>query len=677
MLRGVLWDVSATGAKILFENEDYRPARPVLAETLRTGRLLQLTIDGAPAPIGAFLVWYGVAPGHGFAIGVEIAAADALDVPIMGDGPRGLRLVGVHHRESRQARLALSLRDLFLSISEAEFSLDSALALLCEKVRALTGAEGVTFWALEGTQSVLRAQAGRSRIDTGEELPEAPHIPPFAVLKEAARRHHQLFANEAEHSPFAAHPGVERFGLRSIMIIPVYGREVDFGMLIFGHSGDPYAFGAQEQTEAEIFANQAALFFEKAQLLEKFRHAAGFLAAMNRIALAFHSELDVDRVLDVICRESRELFRVDLTTLFLRENGGYVQRAAAGMALTTERIGSGEAAVPEGMLVERGEAFFLNEFDTSEIARTDIVKRFMGSRSVRSIMVIPIRDRDQILGTLSFADRQNPRRFGSEDLEMGKLLGEQAARALVNARLYERVAQSKRILRQQDRFRILGELAGVVSHEIKNALVPLRTLVELLPQRFDDGDFREWFARTVAQEVDRMHSLVLQLSRFRASGQPNAEPTNPSELVTSVVELVRPEARSREITIEVEAPPLPPVSLVANEIRQVLLNLLLNALQAVEERGTIRVSVDRDAGGTTRFRVADDGPGIAADRLERIFDALYTTKSSGSGLGLAIAKDLVQGRGGTIQVESEPGQGAIFTVSFPSAGATVSAPTVH
>ncbi|MGH7820731.1 MAG: GAF domain-containing protein [Candidatus Binatia bacterium] len=679
-LRGLLWDVTPGGAKVLFEHEDYRSARASLAEALRSGRLLQVAIGGeGRRPLGAFLVWYGVAARGGFAVGLEIAPADALRLPEPAGPAPHLQLVGVHHRESRQARLALSLRDLFLAIGVGDFSLDSALHLLCEKVCALVGAEGVTFWALDRGEPTLRAQAGRWTLELGSRLPQGGEvvIPPFAVLKEAVRKRQQLFANDATTSVFAMHPGVQALGLRSIMIVPVFGREVDFGMLVFGHSRDSFAFGAQEQTEAEIFANQAALFFEKAQLLEDYRSSASFLAAMNRIALAFHERLDVDRVLDVICRETRELFRVDLATVFLRENGGYAQRAAAGMKVTAQRIDGWELPAAETSRVELGEAFYVNDFEAHPLAPLEIVRRYMGSRPAKSVMVIPIRVGRELLGTLTLADRSNPNRFTAHDLDMAKLLGQQAAQALLNARLYERVAQSRRIIQQQDRFRILGELAGVVSHEIKNALVPLRTLVDLLPQRYDDADFREWYARTIAQEVERMHSLVTQLSRFRSAGRGTPEPTDPAALVKSVVDLVNPEARSRQITLQVEAESLPPVSIVANELRQVLLNLILNAIQAVEEKGTVKVGVCRPPnGGGTMFWVSDDGPGIEADKLDRIFDPLFTTKENGSGLGLAIARDLVQGNSGTIAVESESGKGATFTVTLPGEAAQPARPSV-
>jgi signal transduction histidine kinase len=399
---------------------------------------------------------------------------------------------------------------------------------------------------------------------------------------------------------------------------------------------------------------------------------------MNRIALAFHRRLDTGRVLEVICKETRELFHVDIATIFLREDGGYVQHAACGMEVGRSRIERSEAALPESELVDQGEAFFINDFEDHPISRMEIVRRYMGRRPARSMMVIPILDNDRVLGTLTLADRRDPKRFTARDIDKGKLLGQQAAQAIVNARLYERVDQSKRIIRQQDRFRILGELAGVVAHEIKNALVPLRTLVDLLPRRYDDADFREWYAKTVCQEVERMHGLVLQLSRFRGAENRVVESNDSVALLSSVVELIRPEAMGRQIEIDLEAESnLPNIDVVANEIRQVLLNLILNAVQAVDEKGTVRVGVRRgDDGSGILFWVSDTGPGIAPENVEKIFDPLYTSKKDGSGLGLAVARDLVQAHGGTIRVESQPGKGATFVVLFPGVAGRAESPIV-
>jgi signal transduction histidine kinase len=283
-------------------------------------------------------------------------------------------------------------------------------------------------------------------------------------------------------------------------------------------------------------------------------------------------------------------------------------------------------------------------------------------------MVVPIREDKKVLGVLALGDRNDPARFTNRDLEKGKLLGEQAAQAIINAHLYERLDQSKRIIRQQDRFHILGELAGVVSHEIRNALVPLRAVVDLLPQRYADADFRNWYVETVREEMERMHELVNELSRFRNGERRAAESIDPEGLLRSVVDLLEPEAKSRQILLECEVPPaLTSILVVGNEIRQVLMNLILNAIQAVEEKGLVRVGVRAvsPAGGTL-FWVSDTGPGIPPEDLEKIFDPLYTTKENGSGLGLAVVRDLVESHGGTISVDSVQGKGTTFTVSLPA-----------
>jgi signal transduction histidine kinase len=490
-LSGILSDVSSSGAKLFFAEEQYTAVRELLAEATSSGTPVRLRLHGGVSS-AARIVWYGIALGGGFAVGVEFDPYRLSRLPRSGGPPAPLLLWGVRHRPEREAELANALGDMFRALSSREFSLDSALALLCEKAHALAGAETVQFWALENAALVLRAQVGALEMELGSQFPEQERfIPSFPLLKKILQRRQQLFANRALESPFGENSGVLRFGLQSLMFIPVFGHQMDFGVLLFAHLKNPYAFGSRAQAEAEIFANQAAHFLE--------------------------------------------------------------------------------------------------------------------------------------------------------------------------------VAHSQRVIRQQDRFRILGELAGVVAHEIKNALVPLRTLSDLLPERYDDADFREWYARTVRQEVERMHELVAQLSRFQSGERRPAELVEPAAILRNVVEMLRPEAASREITLEFQAEVGPPVSVVANELRQVLVNLVLNAIQAVDRGGVVRTGVRRgeDGRGTCCW-VSDTGPGISSDKLERIFDPLFTTKENGSGLGLAVARDLVKSNGGSIRVESAPGA-TTFTILLPEA----------
>ena len=679
-LNGIAWNLSPTGAELVLESD-----RVNLADLLYAGTLLQLCVNDIDQPVS--LVWFGKGrtneTDHGderLTLGVEFRSPSLLRDFMSDRNPDALWLSNVRHRSIGELRVATALRDLFLAVGSGEFSLNSALDLLCQKLRDLTGAEVVDFWALEEGRAILRAQAGRAQVRLGWILPpdRGSLAERFPVFKTRIQNGEQLFSNDLVHSRLSRHPWVQRHGIQSAMIIPVFGRKVDLGILAFGHTQNPFAFGSRQQAEAEIFASQAALFFEKAAMLRDMQDSASFLAAMNRIALVFHQRLAVRQVLEVVCGASRELFEVDIATVFLRDDAGFVQEAACGMRSRDHRIQKLEVHLRELDLVNQGEAFFINDFTTHPFFQLDIVRRHFSRRPAQSIMVIPIRENDKLLGVLALGDLNNSERFTVRDVDKGKLLAEQAAQAIVNARLYERVDQSKRIIRQQDRFRILGELAGVVAHEIKNALVPLRTLVDLLPERYNDADFREWYGKTVRQEVERMHGLVMQLARFRSPESRTVEAADPAALLRGVVELLQPEALGRQIQLQLETEPdLPVIPVVANEIRQVLLNLILNAIQAIEEKGIVRVGVQRvSAGKGALFWVSDTGPGIAPDKVEKIFDPLYTTKANGSGLGLAVARDLVEGHGGTIRVESIPGQGAAFFVLLPEEAPTVDGPMV-
>lgn len=664
LLSGVLWDESHSGGRVYFEREDDQSVRQALSAALLGHSSLRLDLEGRGSST-VRLVWYGMTSQGGVVVGVEFTVPREPRGSIQAAELPPMTVYAVRHRPRREAELAILLGDFFRQLSGEDLSLDSALEILCQKALSLAGAEGVLFFVIDHGEFVARAQAGRWRLDPGSTLPRGGKmdIPDFASLKKALQRGFQLFANHASRSVFAEHPGVRSLGLQSVMIIPVFGREVDFGVLIFGHSSNPNAFGAQEQAEAEIFANQAALFLEKAQLVKSLQEWSKFLEAMNRISLALHQRLHLDQVLHVICAESLALFHVDIARVFLAENGEFELKAAAGEPDMRIRISYSDLVDAR---LDPPVDCFVNHFQSFPPEARDFMKGCVPHGDVQSFMVIGLFDQGEIIGALGLGDLKNPERFGPQELQKGKLVAEQATRAIVNSRLYERVAQSQRMIRQQDRFRILGELAGVISHEIKNALVPLRTLVDLLPHRYDDASFRDWYAKTVRQEVDRMHALVTQLSRFRSAENRMIEPTDPVALLKGVVELMKPEAIARQITLEFHGDSLPLMPMVQNEMRQVLLNLILNAIQAVEEKGTVRVGVrHEESDDEIHFWISDSGPGISPGDLERIFDPLFTTKKNGSGLGLAVARDLVQGHGGSIRAESKPGEGTTFTVVLP------------
>jgi two-component system NtrC family sensor kinase len=261
-------------------------------------------------------------------------------------------------------------------------------------------------------------------------------------------------------------------------------------------------------------------------------------------------------------------------------------------------------------------------------------------------------------------------------------LGNNLGRVLVVRDLRE-VADLRRRLVTSARLAAVGELAAGIAHEINNPLAFVRSnlsqletswkhLREVLPvpdasdeTRFAMDDVEELVADSV-EGVDRAAEIIRGVKSFSHAGTGARERTDLNALLEDVLRVAAPQLRQR-IQIERDYATLPPIECTRQSLRQVFLNLVLNASQAIESGGTILVRSRAVDGGVT-VDVADDGCGIVPEIIDRIFDPFFTTKGvgEGTGLGLGIAYQIVQQHNGTIQVESSPGLGACFSVTLPS-----------
>jgi len=260
-----------------------------------------------------------------------------------------------------------------------------------------------------------------------------------------------------------------------------------------------------------------------------------------------------------------------------------------------------------------------------------------------------------------------------------------------NARLREALAQSVALMERANELASLGRLTAAFAHEISNPLVALRVFAQLLPARWDDPEFRQDFSHVVVTELERVEALVrefLAVAHDSAREREGAASTSAAaamlaarmttggtavsrvslaEIVDSVLPLARVQARDRDVEIVFEHVDDAWVDAESLRLRQVVMNLLLNAIDATSARGTIAVRCERcESTGTVALTVRDSGRGIAADDLPRIFEPFFTTREHGTGLGLAITRQIVDGCGGSIRAESAAGAGATFVVELPA-----------
>jgi two-component system NtrC family sensor kinase len=215
----------------------------------------------------------------------------------------------------------------------------------------------------------------------------------------------------------------------------------------------------------------------------------------------------------------------------------------------------------------------------------------------------------------------------------------------------------------------LGTLAAGIAHEVRNPLVSIQTFFQLAPQRLHDQEFFTTFLSMTANEVKRISDLITELLSFARSSTPALGTVNLNELVDRVATLLEPEARKHKLTLtRALSANVPLVNADADQIKQVLINLILNAIQATKPGGRISAttrSVDHQNGAFCQLEIRDTGIGISPDQLEHIFDPFFTTKDKGTGLGLAIAHQIVTEHGGTITIDSREGRGTSFCVNLP------------
>ena len=242
---------------------------------------------------------------------------------------------------------------------------------------------------------------------------------------------------------------------------------------------------------------------------------------------------------------------------------------------------------------------------------------------------------------------------------IGRLI-EARARSAADARTItaqlQALAESQRALLQSEKLAAIGRLAAGVAHEVRNPLGVIRASASMLEEGPGLDDDARQMCRFIREEIDRLNGLITSLLAFARPTEPRMSPVAVGSVIDRAVRLAGPEVERRTIALVRETPPaLPDVHADPDLLAQVLLGLLLNAAEAVAERGHIVVRGSADGSAVT-IEVADDGPGVAAGNAEQVFEPFFTTKASGTGLGLAMALRIAHAHGGTLELA--PGRGA-------------------
>ena len=292
-------------------------------------------------------------------------------------------------------------------------------------------------------------------------------------------------------------------------------------------------------------------------------------------------------------------------------------------------------------------------------------------RALQSSLCLGLRgDSGDLYGFLTLRDDRLRDAFSREEVQLLAGLATQVAVTLENSQLYQQ-------MKEKDRLAALGEMAAGLAHEIRNPLGSIKASAQYLSETSERPSEASEFLGIIVDEVDRLNRVVSSFLDYARPGHTDPVPIHVNSAVQLTLQFLRPECDAAEVALHVAMEPdLPKVRIDIEHLRQVLINLVQNAVQAMTSGGEIFVETGiqdrfRIGGGARRWvqiSVRDTGPGIAPGLLANLFVPFVTTKQQGTGLGLAISQRIVSEAGGRIDVRSREGFGTTFVILLPAEG---------
>lgn len=401
---------------------------------------------------------------------------------------------------------------------------------------------------------------------------------------------------------------------------------------------------------------------EQTRVLQRYVRTLARYERLMEISRSLISTLDIDSLLEQIVLAAVELTDTQAASILLKQKGSGVLRFEA--AIDPQGFSLDAIDVPiegsiAGWVVTNGEPLLIA--DVSQEPRWSSKVDEESAFQTRNMLAVPMRTHKAIIGCLEALNKHNDEAFTDENVNTLTTLAAQAAIAIENARLFQQ-----------------SDLIAEMVHELRTPLAAISATTHVLLRPELGEERRTEMVNTIQQETKRLTRMTtefLDLARLE-SGRTRLqmELFDLGAVVADAVETVKPQAGARTInlTLEISPPTLPQVKGDHEKLKQVLLNLLTNAIKYNNEGGAVKVSAIQYDEHIT-VSVADTGFGISEENLPHIFEKFYRVAdhegvTQGTGLGLAVAKRIVEGHGGKIWVESQAGQGTTFSFTLPIPG---------
>jgi len=506
---------------------------------------------------------------------------------------------------------------------------------------------------LKATQSISEEYLKERSLAMGEGVVGhvALHNKPMAipdVLKDPLYKEKELAGKE---------------GLVSMLSVPMCVKNRVIGV-INCYTSYPHFFSKMEEEMLTTVANQAAICIENSGLMET---------------------LDIDDILRLVLEGVTKTIGFDRARLYLVNEKTNVLECKMAVGVDEERIKGVVLPLDLENSVAARAIFEKKPFVIPDTTRDPRVNPVLKEKfNLQSLVVIPLLAKDKALGAIA-ADHIEPgRNISTETLESMMTFAQQAGLAIHNAFMYqelktfsqqmeEKIQKTTADLRKtedqlirSEKLAALGQLAAGIAHEIRNPLTSINILIHSITENLPSETSHREDLKVIEEEIRRINDIVEQFLRFARPSPPLLKKREVLPILEETLQLLKPQLERQRISVRKEFQPLLPIVLDREQIKQVILNLLINAVQAMPQGG--RLILGAQVSGNhpwIQLSIRDSGVGIPPEDMKKLFDPFFSTKEGGVGLGLSIAHRIIDQHHGKIEVESHPGEGTLFTVWLP------------
>jgi len=392
------------------------------------------------------------------------------------------------------------------------------------------------------------------------------------------------------------------------------------------------------------------------------------LYTLFELSQHLNSVLELDPLLDSILLTCIGQMGVGGATLFLTEKGKL--RAAKAKGMNPQDLLGIEIGAHSHLgrfLSQANQAILFCDLERIKGAKKDVEKL----RGLECEVCVPLNMKGRLKGVLTLTPKISGAPFSGNELEFLTTLANQMGVAIENAELYESVKSTNRELRrtqrqliQSENLATVGRLAATLAHEINNPLGIIKNYLTLLSR---EGKHNPETIEVVKEEVDRIGKIVRQLLDLSRPISEPKSPTDTNRLIRETSSILKEQLLQDEISLEEDLSPISLVKASPGQLKQVFLNLITNAKEAMPQGGRLKIST-RMENNFVEVTFSDTGKGIKEKDMEALFQPFYTTKKNGMGLGLSICQEIIRNHGGEILVKGGKEGGAMFTIRLPEVG---------